>query len=276
MATIILPLQIKIDEMKKTTLSFLVSAIALMSCSKEDSSISSTSSSQEILVSATPSTITSYISENYPDATISSVLKISNSDTTYEVTLSTWELLAFGHNEVLIGESLADTTLCDSIHDSIGDVHHHGGHHGNGHHRGGHGEGIHGGGISADSIPAAITEYVAANYAGYTVHNAMYDTVCPYGITINVMINVSDSLHHKLVFDASGLFIALAHRIKSADLPAIVSANVTANYSAYTLRKKAEVLTLSDNSKLYKVYLHQDMIRLSVIFKEDGTVVCEQ
>jgi hypothetical protein len=274
MATIILPLQIKIDEMKKTTLSFLVSAIALMSCSKEDSSTSSTS--QEISVSATPSTIISYISENYPDASISSVLKISESDTTYEVTLSTWELLAFGHNEVLIGESLADTTACDSIHDSIGGGHHHGGHHGNGHHGGGHGEGIHGGGISADSIPATITEYVAANYAGYTVHNANYDTLCPYGIVINVMIESSDTLHHKLVFDASGLFIALAHRIKSADLPALVSANVTANYSTYTLRKKAELLTLTDGSKLYRVFLHGTAAHLTVVLKEDGTVICEQ
>ena len=265
--------------MKKTTLSFLVGAIALMSCSKEDSLTSSTS--QEISVSATPSTITSYISENYPDASISSVLKISNSDTTYEVTLSTWELLAFGHNEVLIGESLADTTLCDSIHDSIGGGHHGGGHHGGGHHGGGHGEGMHGGGmhgggIPADSIPATITEYVAANYAGYTVHNALYDSLCPYGIVINVMIEASDSLHQKLVFDASGLFLAVAHRIKAADLPAAVSATLTAGYPTYTKREKAELLTLADNSKQYRVFLHGTSAHLSIILKEDGTVVCEQ
>lgn len=261
--------------MKKTTLSFLVSAIALMSCSKEDSITSSTS--QEISVSATPSTITSYISENYPDASISSVLKISNSDTTYEVTLSTWELLAFGHNEVLIGESMADTTVCDSIHDSIGDRHHHGGHHGNGNHGNGHhGEGMHGGGIQADSVPATITEYVTANYAGYTVHNAMYDTLCPYGIVINVMIDASDSLHHKLVFDASGLFLALAHRMETADLPATVSTTITTNYPTYTKREKAELLTLADNSKQYRLFLHGTAAHLSVIIKEDGTVICEQ
>lgn len=266
--------------MKKVIMSFLASAIALMSCSKMETNTSS--ASQEISVSATPATITSYISENYPDASISSVLKYSNSDTTYAVTLSTYEFLAFDHNESLIGESLADTTVCDSIHDSIGGGHHGGSHHGggfhgDGHHGGGHhGEGFHGGGISADSIPVAITEYVSANYVGYSVHNAMYDTLCPYGIIINVMIDASDSLHHKLVFDASGQFIALAHRIKIADLPAAVSSNVTANYSAYTLREKAELLTLADSSKQYRVFLHNGTSHLSVILKEDGTVVCEQ
>lgn len=266
--------------MKKVIMSFLASVIALMSCSKMETTTSS--NSQEIAISAIPATITSFISENYPDASISTVLQYTNSDTTYAVTLSTYEMVAFGHNESLIGESLADTTVCDSIHDSIGGGHHGEGNHGGGHHGGGHqggghpGDGIHGGGISADSIPAAITEYVAANYVGYTVHNAMYDTLCPYGIIINVMINASDSLHHKLVFDASGQFIALAHRIKSADLPAAVSANVVANYSSYTFREKAELLTLADNSKQYRVFLHNGNIHLSVILKEDGTVVCEQ
>jgi hypothetical protein len=271
---------IKINKMKKVILSSLVCAIALLSCSKVETPASSTSTMKEISVSATPPTITSYISENYPDASISTVFKYSNSDTTYTVTLSTYEFLAFGHNESLIGESLADT-LCDSIHDSIGGGPHHGGHHGNGHHGAGdHGDGHpgerhHPGGIPADSIPASITEYIAANFVGYKIHNAMYDTLCPYGIIINVMIDASDSLHHKLVFDASGLFLALANRIKSADLPAAVTATLNANYPAYTFREKSEILTLADNSKRYKVYLHKGQLHVSVILLEDGTVVCE-
>ena len=264
--------------MKNLIMSFLVSAIALMSCSKVDTL---TSSSEEIPVSAVPATIKSFITENYPDASISAVFRYSNSDTTYTVTLSTWEFLAFGHNEILIGERLADT-ICDPIHDSIGGGQNHDGHHGNGQHgdghhgNGHHGGGIHHGGISADSIPDVIKAYIAANYAGYMVHNAMYDTLCPNGIVINVMINSSDSLHHKLVFDASGLFIALAHRIKSEDLPSAVTSALTANYPAYTSRLKAEVLTLADNSKRYIVYMHDITAHKSVLFKEDGTVICEQ
>jgi len=237
--------------MKNLIMSFLVSALALMSCSKVDTP--ATSSSEEIPVSATPATIKSFITENYPDASILVVFMFSNSDTTYTVTLSTLEILAFGYNEILIGELLADT-ICDPIHDSIGGGQHHDGHHGDGHHGDGHhgdghhGGGIHHGGIPADSIPDAVTEYVAANYAGYKVHNAMYDTLCPYGIVLNAMINSSDSLHHKLIFDASGLFIALAHRIKSEDLPAAVTSALMANYPAYPSRLKAEALTLAEKS----------------------------
>ncbi|MEI8046572.1 MAG: PepSY-like domain-containing protein [Bacteroidota bacterium] len=259
--------------MKKVILSCLIGAIALVSCSKDETTTSSTS--QEISVSATPSSITTYISENYPDASISSVFKYWNSDTLYTATLNTYEFLAFDQKESPMGETLADT-LCDPIHDSIGGGHHGGGHEGGGHHGGGHHGGGHGGGIPADSIPNAISQYVAANYAGFAVHNARYDTLCQFGIVIDVMIDSSYNSHRKLIFDASGLFLAVANRIKGADLPATVTAALTANYSAYTDREKAELFTLVDGSKQYRIFMHQNKLRLSVIIKEDGTVVCEQ
>jgi hypothetical protein len=261
--------------MKKAIFGFLVGAIALVSCSKDETTTSSTS--QEISVSATPSTIVTYISENYPDASIASVFKYWNSDTLYTVSLNTFEYLAFDQNESPIGRECLSDSLCDPTHDSIGGGHHGGGHHGGGHHGGGKpGGGHHGGGIPADSIPASVTEYVAAKYAGYTVHNAHYDTLCQFGVVMDVMIDSSYSAHRKLVFDASGLFLAVANRIKSSDLPVAVTAILASTYSAYTFRDKAELFTLADNSKQYRIFLHQTGIRLSVIIKEDGTVVCEQ
>lgn len=256
--------------MKKIMLSFLVSAIALVSCSKDETATTS-STTEVISVSATPSAITAFISENYPDAAISNVLKYSNSDTSYAVTLNTYEFLAFDNSQSLMGECLADT-LCDSIPHPEGGGHHGGGHHGGGHHGGGH----HGGGISADSIPAAIAAYVSANYPGFAVHNAMYDTLCPFGIVMNVMIDSSFSAHYKLIFDASGTYLALAHRISATGLPSAITTVLSTTYSTYTLREKAETLTLADNTIQYRVYLYLDSSRLSVILTEDGTVVCEQ
>ncbi|MEI6059491.1 MAG: hypothetical protein WCR72_02230 [Bacteroidota bacterium] len=263
--------------MKKVILSYLVSALALVSCSKDQTATTSSSTTQEIAVSATPTTITNYISENYPDASISYVLKYSNSDTAYAVTLNTFEFLSFNDMGTPLGESMADT-LCDSIPDPRGGGHHGGGHHGGGHHGGGHhgGGGPHGGGIPADSIPAAITEYVAAHFAGYTVHNAKYDTLCQFGIIMNVMIDSSYSVHHKLIFDASGVFLAQAHRFNSSDLPAAVAATLASGFSAYTLREKAELYVLADMSKEYRVFLHLNGIHLSAVLKEDGTLVCQQ
>ncbi len=266
--------------MKKVMLSFLVSAIALMSCSKDETGTSN-KASQQITVSATPSAITTYVSENYPDASISTVFKNASSDTLYAVTLNTWEFLAFDHNGALIGGSMAGA-LCDSTNGHHDDGHHGGGHHGGGPHGGcnpggePHGGGPHGGGIPVDSIPSAITDYIAANFPGYAVHNAMYDSLCQFGKTLDVMIDSSNSVHRKLIFDASGLFLARASRVNSSDLPAAVSSALTLTYSTYTLRGKAEMFILSDNSKEYRVFLHLNQIRLSVILKEDGTIVCEQ
>ena len=64
--------------------------------------------------------------------------------------------------------------------------------------------------------------------------------------------------------------------VKKSDLPTAVTAVLASNYSAYTLRDKAEVYTVTDNSKQYRVFLHQANLRISVIIKEDGTEVCEQ
>lgn len=63
-------------------------------------------------------------------------------------------------------------------------------------------------------------------------YHAWYDTLCKFGIVIDVIIDLSESVRHKLVFDASGLFLAAAHRFNSADLPATVTAAITASYSA--------------------------------------------
>ena len=257
--------------MKKAILSYLVSAFALFSCSKVDTSTPATT--QEISVSATPSNITNYISENYPDAAIASVLKYSNSDTSYAVTLSTYEFLAFNDHGSPIGESMEDT-LCDTIHDPRGGCNR-GGHHGGGHHGGPGSVGPHDGGIPIDSIPAAIKEYITANFAGYTIHHAMYDTLCQFGVVMNVMIDSSFTVHHKIIFDASGTFVATANRMKTADLPAAVTTTLTTNYSSYSHRERAEVFLLADGTKQYKIYLHENLLHLTVVFREDGTVICE-
>lgn len=252
--------------MKNVIFVSILSVLALASCSK-DETLSSSVTAEEISVSATPSQITTYISENYPDASIAAVYKLSNSDATYSVTLSTSELLAFNSKYSLVSESLTDT-ICDSLSYRG----RHGRHHGGGHHGGGHS----GGGISADSIPSAITEYVTANFAGYSIHNAMYDTLCQFGIVFNVMIDSAHSEHAKLIFDASGLYLAKASRLKSADLPEIITTAVTNQYATYSLRNKAEMLTLADGSIQYKVYLYLHDTKLKVVFTSDGTVICEE
>ncbi len=262
--------------MKKVLFLLVAGAIAFVSCSKDETT--TTTDSQEVSVSSVPPAITLYVVENYPDAEISTIYKLSNSDTTYAVTLNTSELLAFDGNGMHMGHG--EPGLCgDSTGLNHGDStggHHGGGHHGGGHHGGGHHGGGNPGGISPDSIPAAIAAYVTANYSGYTIHHAWNDTLCQFGTVIEVMIDSTHAGHLKLVFDASGLFLAEATRIEYGDLPETINASVSANYSGYTARHRSEVYTLADGTRQYKIFLFMSATRISVVMNEEGIVVCEQ
>lgn len=249
--------------MKKVFLLMAVLALILASCAKEDSNTKSVT--EDISVSALPSSISLYVSENYPDASISSTTKTSS---TYNVILSTSEQLSFDSNGNFINEKEL-AILCDSTDSHSGHGHHGGGphHHGDGHHKGG---------IYVDSLPSGVSDYVLGNYSGYTIHDAQYDSLCQFGKVINVMIDSSKVLHHKLIFNTTGAFLALAHRIDSTSIPVAIISTLTSSYPTYTLRKRAERLTLDDASLQYRIFLHQDTIKLCVAMHDDGSIICEQ
>ena len=262
--------------MKKVLFALLIGAFALASCSKDETT--TTATSQEVAVSSVPDAIAVYLSENYPDADISAIFKLVNSDTVYAVTLNTSELLAFDGDGAHLGHGNPGLD-CDSTGWQPGDStggHHGGGHHGGGHHGGGHHGGGNPGGISTDSIPAAIAAYVSANYTGYTIHHAWNDTLCQFGTVTEVMIDSTRAAHKKLVFDANGLFLASADRMEYANLPAAVAATIATNYSGYTSRHMSEIFLLADGSNQYKVFLFIGPTRISIVLNEEGIVVCEQ
>ena len=201
---------------------------------------------------------------------------MSNSGSaSYLVILGTYEQLNIevsGNSIINVeSKSLCDSTYTDStISDSTSGHHKHHGHHGHQEH------GHHGDWVNVDSLPSSIAEYVTANYAGYSVHNAQYDSLCQFGSVINVMIDSSKAAHHKLIFDTAGSYLSLAHRVDSTSVPEDVWSIITSNYSDYTVRKRTERFTLADNSIQYRVFLHQDTVKLSVALSATGTVICEQ
>lgn len=253
--------------MKKGIIVMLISALFFVSCTKEDASDSS--SSETLTLSETPSAIISYLDENYPDASISSILKSGSTSTLYYVTLDTYEQFTFDKNGKLIVNTETGT-LCDTTGGNGG---HHG--HGNGHHGGGHHGGGHNNGISLDSLPSAISEYVTEQYSGYNIHNAKYDSLCQFGVVINVMLDSLHSAHQKLIFDTAGLFLASVNRVDSTEIPAAVLTAITTNFPGYNLRHKAELLTLADGSLQYRLFLKSETDKVKVILLADGSIVCE-
>lgn len=283
--------------MKKLIFSVLALAAVMVSCTSNEELAAGVSSAS----GSTSATVAAYVAENYPATTIVST---TTSGSVVTATLNTGETLSFTKNGSLISYSNnavegidADSLIVtDSTStDSEGRPHHRGGHGGRGH--GGHGEGegpeghgsdsLQAGGeghghprhfeneIAVDSLPVIVNDYILANYSGYKVIHAQVDTICQ-GIVTEVLVCTTATEPVKLVFDASGVYLFKAQRIKYADVPAEVSAAVTANYSTYSVKKRSEKFTLADGSIQYKVFMSLDSTRKSVTFNADGTVSCEK
>jgi len=250
--------------MKKIILSILALAAVMVSCSSNDDSAGVSSSTSE--------SIATYIAEIFPAA---SVVSTTSSSSKVTATLNTGETVTFSKDGSVIAyannacKGLAADSLVTST-DSVGRPKH-----------GGKGHGKHGhdkhfkNEVSVDSLSTTINDYISINYAGDTVIHAEVDTICQ-GIVTEVFVCSSTKEPIKLVFDATGTFIFKAERIKYADVPAEISAAVTANYSTYSVKKRAEKFTLADGSLQYKVFLSFNKTRKSVTFNADGTVSCEK
>ena len=255
--------------MKKVMIVMLVTMLAaLSSCNKSDQAVPS---SQVTYAAVLPAKAASYAVDNYPDATIDYVLLQTNAVASYIAVLNTTEELAFTSAGDYLGNGKqyrGGQHEGDTIH---GDTIHGGGHHGGGHH-GGH----NGNQIPVDSLPVMIIDYIAANFTGYSVMHAEYDTLCPEGAVKEVMIGISSSEPLKLVFDASDTFLMQASRILYSDVTQAVKDYVTANYATYQVSNKSEKLTLADNSVQYSVYIRLDSDRKKVRLTDAGTMVCVQ
>jgi hypothetical protein len=258
--------------MKKLFYSVFVLAVIFVSCTSTEDSILTSGSLYE--------SITAYVSDSYPDVTIS---KITTDGTTATATLSSGETVTFSTSGTVISyannasqgvsaDSLTlttDTTSTDTI--SSGKHHHH---HKGSHHK--HGYKHDDSDLSVDSLSTTINDYISTNYSGYTLINAKTDTICE-GIVTCVMVcdSTSGSEPLKLIFDTSGNFLMKSERIKYADVPETITAIITANYSEYTPASRSSLYTLADGSIQYKIYLKANKKVYWVRISSDGTVACE-
>lgn len=95
--------------------------------------------------------------------------------------------------------------------------------------------------VDIATLPATITTYINANYAGSTIKFAGKDEKGQYVVGVSL-----NSVETGLLFDANGAFVqTLTHygkkakltEVAVADLPASVGTYVTANYAGYTIKK---------------------------------------
>lgn len=129
--------------------------------------------------------------------------------------------------------------------------------------------------VEVADLPATITSYITANYADATVDRA--------GTLENgnfvVKITKADATHAGLVFDADGVFVeektgksgSRGTEVAVEDLPAAVTAYITANYADATIKKAIT----NDEGKFLLIVQKADETYVGVGFEADGTFISE-
>lgn len=250
----------------------LVTAVMIIgACSKKDQTGTTSATSTTVSL---PTKAADYVELNYPDASIDYILVLTNSTAKYVVSLNTTETLAFSGDGNYLGDG---RPYCNGGHpgdtipgDTTNGGWHHRGHHGPPPPGGGHG-------IPLDSLSQVIRDYIAANYAGYTILHADYDSLCLDGQIKEVMIGKKDTVPPlKVVFSNANIFLLKAERHRYADVPQAVKDYVAANYAGYQVCPEAEKYTLADNSLQFVVYLRLIKDHKRLRMQADGTLVCSQ
>lgn len=129
--------------------------------------------------------------------------------------------------------------------------------------------------VDAADLPVVIITYIASNYTDAAVDRA--------GTLENgnyvVKITKADGTHAGLVFDADGVFIdektgkrgSRGTEVAVADLPANITAYMTANYADATIQK---ALT-NETGKFLLIIQKADETYVGVGFEADGTFISE-
>lgn len=128
--------------------------------------------------------------------------------------------------------------------------------------------------IDPSTLPAVISTYLAANYAGSSITRAGTDSLGRFFI----LITKSDSSRVGLLFDASGNFVKEILRRRHGDrgsniaisaLPSSITGYISTNYPSATIHK-----ALQESDGEYKVLIVQsDGTFLGLAFDASGNFV---
>lgn len=129
--------------------------------------------------------------------------------------------------------------------------------------------------VAVADLPAAVTGYVSTNYAGSTIEHA---GKLENG-TMILKVKKADATYVGLVFDAAGVFVTVkTHKggkhgtdVAIADLPAALTAYITANYAGSTIKKAVK----NDEGKILVIIQKADASLAGLGFNADGSFISE-
>ena len=132
--------------------------------------------------------------------------------------------------------------------------------------------------IAIADLPRGVLDYIMANYSDYAVDDVEKEDICDDQDVYKVELeSENEEDEPELYFDLEGNFLFACIEIPAADLPDEVKVAIETNYADYEMEddtvKRHEY---PDGSLQYQVELeNEDDDEVKVIFKADGTVVCE-
>lgn len=127
--------------------------------------------------------------------------------------------------------------------------------------------------VAVTALPAGITSYVTANYAGSTINAAGKDATRGY----IVMLTLADGARKTLLFNTDGTFTQEVVRgikgkytaVDVATLPATITTYITTNYAGSTIK-----LAGKNPTGQFKVFIQLSTGQIAEItFAADGTFV---
>jgi len=128
--------------------------------------------------------------------------------------------------------------------------------------------------VAVSDLPAAITDYITANYAGATIESAGLTNSGNY----TLHVKNADGTSVGLIFDADGNFVSQKSHgkvhgtdVAIANLPTAITDYITANYSGATVVK-----AMMDNEGNYMVAIRNaDNSVVGLAFDASGTFTSE-
>jgi len=129
--------------------------------------------------------------------------------------------------------------------------------------------------IAFDKLPAAAKEFVAKQYAGYTISGAASDPLCQGGDAIDVAVTKPGAPNLSLIFKPDGSFVQQEEDVPMKTAPDKVRDAITAKYADYKAGDQIEKLQLADKTVQYLVDLTKGTTTKEVIFSKEGAIICE-
>jgi hypothetical protein len=233
--------------MKTIIFSMIILATVLTACKKDSMSPPANQASQSVSVKDLPFNVTDFIANNYPAENIVSAYKVSAPPASMVVVLNTNEQVSFDSDGNALSGVAPTSDISPFITVAPTPVH---------------------------FLPAAISNYLETNYAGYTIRSSILINTCNMGEVYDILLIQSGMEPVKVIFDLKGNYVAYGMRVIADGAPMPVMDYINKSFPGYTVMLKMEKFMLADGRIFYNVFVENGRNVDAVLVNADGTPVC--